>query len=47
VTDKVREHVAQNAHLIHIVGPEDVDEVIDYLCSEQARLITANVVYLR
>ncbi len=47
VTDEVREHVLQNAHLIHIVGPEDVAEVIAYLCSDQARLITANVIHLR
>lgn len=47
VTDEVREHVSQNAHLIHIVGPEDVAEVIAYLCSDQARLITANVIHLR
>lgn len=47
VTDEVREHVKQNAHLLHIVEPEDVAEVIVYLCSDHARLITANVVHLR
>jgi len=47
VTDEVREHVTQNPNLIHIVEPEDVAEVIVYLCSDQARLITANVVHLR
>jgi 3-oxoacyl-[acyl-carrier protein] reductase len=47
ITEEVREHVAQNAHLLHIVGPEDVAEVIVYLCSDWARLITANIVHLR
>ena len=47
VTDQVREHVRQRADLIHIVKPEDVAEVIAFLCSDHARLITANILHLR
>ncbi len=47
VTDAVREHVKARADLIHIVGAEDVAEVIAFLCSDRARLITANVLHLR
>jgi 3-oxoacyl-[acyl-carrier protein] reductase len=47
VTAAVREHVDQRSDLIHIAGPEDVAEVIAFLCSDHARLITANVVHLR
>ena len=44
VTPAVREHVERTPHLIHIVGPEDVAEVIVFLCSNAARLVTANVI---
>ncbi len=47
VTDAVREHVRESATLIHIVEPEDVAEVITFLCSDYGRLVTANVVHLR
>lgn len=47
VTDAVREHVRRRPDLIHIVRAEDVAEVIAFLCSNRARLITANVVHLR
>ncbi len=47
VNDAVREHVARSPHLIHIVGPAEVAEVIAFLCSDHARLISANVVHLR
>jgi len=47
VTDGVREHVRKTPDLIHIVGPDDVAEVIVFLCSDHARLVTANVVHLR
>jgi 3-oxoacyl-[acyl-carrier protein] reductase len=47
VTDAVREHVASSLTLIHIASPEEVAEVIAYLASEEAALITANVITLR
>ena len=47
ITDSVREHVKHRSDLIHIVEPEEVAEVIAFLSSDHARLITANVVHLR
>lgn len=43
----VREIVEQKRELIHIAPPEDVARTIAYLCSDEARLITANIVHLR
>lgn len=47
VTDSVREFVAVSPDLFHVATPEDVAEVIAFLASDHARLITANVVHLR
>ena len=47
VTAAVREHVAANPSLIHIASPGEVAEVIAYLASDAAALITANVITLR
>jgi 3-oxoacyl-[acyl-carrier protein] reductase len=47
VTDAVREHVAASLTLVHIAAPEEVAEVIAYLASDAAALITANVITLR
>ena len=47
ITDAVRETVKKHHELIHIVMPEEVAEVIVFLCSDHARLITANIVHLR
>jgi 3-oxoacyl-[acyl-carrier protein] reductase len=47
ITDGVRETVKKHHELIHIVMPEEVAEVIAFLCSDHARLITANTVHLR
>jgi len=47
VTDAVRDHVANTLTLIHIATPEEVAEVIAYLASDAAALITANVITLR
>lgn len=47
VNDPVREHVKNTSDLIHIAAPEEVAEVIAFLASDLARLITANIVHLR
>lgn len=47
VTDAVREQVASNPALIHIASPDEVAEVIAYLASDAAALITANILRLR
>jgi len=47
ITDSVREFVRRRPDLLHIVDPEEVARVIVFLCSDHARLITANVVHLR
>jgi 3-oxoacyl-[acyl-carrier protein] reductase len=47
VTDAVRQYVAGRRELIHIADPAEVAEVIAYLASDAARLITANVITLR
>jgi 3-oxoacyl-[acyl-carrier protein] reductase len=47
VTDAVRDHVAASTELIHIAAPGEVAEVIAYLASDAAALITANVIMLR
>jgi 3-oxoacyl-[acyl-carrier protein] reductase len=47
VTPAVQEAVARSNDLIHVASPEEVAEVIVFLCSDLARLITANVIRLR
>jgi 3-oxoacyl-[acyl-carrier protein] reductase len=47
VTDAVRSRVAASLTLIHIASPAEVAEVIAFLASDAAALITANVINLR
>ena len=47
VTDAVRKHVEERPDLIHVAGPDDVARVIAYLVSDEARLITGNIIHLR
>jgi 3-oxoacyl-[acyl-carrier protein] reductase len=47
VTDAVRRAVAASSTLVHIATPAEVAEVIAYLASDAAALITANVITLR
>jgi 3-oxoacyl-[acyl-carrier protein] reductase len=47
VTDEVREAVAASPALVHVAAPAEVAEVITYLASDAAALITANVITLR
>jgi 3-oxoacyl-[acyl-carrier protein] reductase len=47
VTSAVEQVVEASREHIHIAQPEEVADVIAYLASDQARLITANIIYLR
>jgi 3-oxoacyl-[acyl-carrier protein] reductase len=47
VTDAVREAVAAAPTLVHVANPEQVADVIAYLASDAAALITGNVITLR
>jgi 3-oxoacyl-[acyl-carrier protein] reductase len=47
VTDSVRETVAATPTLIHVADPAEVADVIAYLASDAAALITGNVITLR
>ncbi|HLH46011.1 MAG TPA: SDR family oxidoreductase [Acidimicrobiales bacterium] len=47
VTDDVRELVARSPELHHIAAPDEVAEVIAWLCTDAARLVTGNVIRLR
>ena len=47
VTDSVRRHVAESSSLVHVASPEEVAEVIAFLVSDAAALVSGNVVTLR
>ncbi len=47
VTDEVRRNVEEQSDLMHIVEPDEVARVIAYLASDDAWLITGNVIRLR
>ncbi len=47
VNDAVREAVAGSSDLHHIARPDEVAEVIAWLCTDAARLVTGNVIRLR
>jgi 3-oxoacyl-[acyl-carrier protein] reductase len=47
INAEVRENVKRSEKLIHIADPAEVAEVIAFLSSDVARLITANIVHLR
>jgi 3-oxoacyl-[acyl-carrier protein] reductase len=47
VTDDVRAFVERSTDHVHVAAPEEVAEVIAWLCTEAARLLTGNVVRLR
>jgi 3-oxoacyl-[acyl-carrier protein] reductase len=47
VTSAVREEVAASAELIHVAAPEEVAGVIAWLASDEAALVTGNLLALR
>jgi 3-oxoacyl-[acyl-carrier protein] reductase len=47
VTDAVRDLVTASRTLIHVASPAEVAEVIAYLASDAAGLISGNVITLR
>lgn len=47
VTDEVRQVVEADPLLMNVAQPDDVAEVIAFLVSDQARLLTGNVIRLR
>jgi 3-oxoacyl-[acyl-carrier protein] reductase len=47
ITDDVRRYVADRPDLIHIAEPREVADIIAFLASDEARLITATVIHLR
>jgi 3-oxoacyl-[acyl-carrier protein] reductase len=47
VTDSVREFVAVSRTHVHVATPAEVAEVIAWLCSPAADLVTGNVIHLR
>jgi len=47
ITDEVRAAVAASPDHVHVAEPDEVAAVILYLCSDQARLVTGNVIRLR
>ncbi|MPZ15007.1 MAG: SDR family oxidoreductase [Chloroflexi bacterium] len=47
MTESVREAVRASDDHVYVAQPEEVAEVIVYLVSDSARLITGNILYLR
>ena len=47
VTDQVRDLVATSAEHVHVAQPEEVAEVIGWLCTDAARLVSGTRVHLR
>lgn len=47
VTDNVRKYVKASSDHVHVAEPKEVAEVIAWLCTSQADLITGNVIRLR
>jgi 3-oxoacyl-[acyl-carrier protein] reductase len=47
VTDPVRAFVAESTGLVHVATPDEVAEVVAFLCSDRGRLVTGNTITLR
>jgi 3-oxoacyl-[acyl-carrier protein] reductase len=47
ITDDVRAFVANDRDHTHVASPDEVAEVIAWLCSDAAALVSGNVLRLR
>jgi len=47
ITDAIVREVEDSSDLFHIASPDDVARVIAFIASDEARLITGNVLHLR
>ncbi|MBX7158824.1 MAG: SDR family oxidoreductase [Acidimicrobiia bacterium] len=47
ITAEVRDFVTSSSDHVHIAAPSEVAEVIGWLCTDAARLVTGNVIRLR
>lgn len=47
ITPEVMAEVERRADLLHVATPDDVADVLLFLCTDSARLVTANVIRLR
>ena len=47
VTDDVRRFVAGSSDHVHVATPDEVAEVIAWMCTDAARLVTGNAIRLR
>ena len=47
ITDDVRRFVAESPDHVHIAAPDEVAGVIAWLCTNDAKLVTGNIVRLR
>jgi len=47
ITDEVRAFVEASSDHVHVADPADVAEVIGWLCTDTARLVTGNIIRLR
>lgn len=47
ITDEVRRFVDASSDHVHIAEPAEVAEIISWLCTDVARLVTGNIVRLR
>jgi 3-oxoacyl-[acyl-carrier protein] reductase len=47
ITEDVRRFVAESPDHVHVAMPDEVSEVIAWLCTDDARLVTGNILRLR